>query len=235
MADETRDWLLYVACRRGRPEQLLPLAELRRYVDNHMQYADAPWLEWKIVSSQKEALRALRPTLPRLALIEIDTDQQRLQFCAALRERAPSLKMVAVGIVKALPIDLVDAVDAALCSPVDAAQVANVLAQLLDGDKGGALHLGVLHLDLAACTVLTPKGQYHMTPKTTALLHYLMTHPGQVLSRRDLMQNVWDTTFLGDTRTLDVHIRWLRERIEDDPSEPKRLTTVRGSGYRLLV
>ena len=46
------------------------------------------------------------------------------------------------------------------------------------------------------------------------------------------MQNVWHTDYVGDTRTLDVHIRWLREKIEDDPSNPKRIVTVRGVGYR---
>ena len=62
-----------------------------------------------------------------------------------------------------------------------------------------------------------------------------MNHHNQVLSRGELMQHVWDTNYLEDTRTLDVHIRWLRERIEDDPSEPRLLTTVRGRGYRLRL
>ncbi len=62
-----------------------------------------------------------------------------------------------------------------------------------------------------------------------------MNNGGEVVSRRRLMKDVWDTDYLGDTRTLDVHIRWLREKIEDHPSEPTLLRTVRGVGYRFEV
>jgi DNA-binding response OmpR family regulator len=184
------------------------------------------------VSSQKHALSALRPDPPRLALVEIDSDGQRLEFCAALRDRAHSIKIVAAGLTQPVTSPAVDAV---LCDPIDALQIAQVFTKLLAGYRTGILQVGFLSLDVDTCTLLTPKGQYHMTPKATALLQYMMTHHGQVLSRRELMENVWNTTFLGDTRTLDVHIRWLRERIEADPSEPKYLATERGRGYRLLV
>jgi DNA-binding response OmpR family regulator len=232
MADDKRNGLLYVACRRGRPENLISSNELRQCVDNYVQLSGAAWLEWKVVTSQKHALSALRPDPPRLVLVEIDVDGQRLEFCAALRERASSMKIVAVGVAKPVSSPCIDAV---LHLPVDTTQIADVFAKLLDGYKAGVLQVGFLSLDVDTRTLVTPKGQYHMTPKATTLLHYMMTHHGQVLSRRDLMENVWDTTFLGDTRTLDVHIRWLRERIENDPSEPQFLTTVRGRGYQLLL
>jgi hypothetical protein len=232
MADEKRNGLLYVACRRGRPEKLIPSTELRQSVDNCLQRDGAPRLQWKIVSNQKQALSALRPDPPRLALVEIDVDSQRLEFCAALRDRAPSMKIVAAGLSQPLVSPSVDAV---LCVPVDSLQIAQVFTQLLDGYRTGILQVGFLSLDVDTRTLITPKGQYHMTPKATTLLHYMMTHHGQVLSRSELMENVWNTTFLGDTRTLDVHIRWLRERIEADPSEPKHLTTERRRGYRLLL
>jgi DNA-binding response OmpR family regulator len=232
MADVKRNGLLYVACRRGRPEKLIPSTELREYVDHCLQQGSGAQFEWKVVSNQKHALAALRPEPPRLALVEIDVSNQRLEFCAALHERAPSLKIVAVGV---LPPTVTAAIDAVLYSPVDSNQVAGVFTKLLDAYRTGVLQVGLLSLDVDTRTLVTPKGQYHMTPKATALLHYLMTHHDQVLSRSALMENVWDTTFLGDTRTLDVHIRWLRERIEADPSDPKFLITVRGRGYRLRL
>jgi DNA-binding response OmpR family regulator len=232
MVDVKRNGLLYVACRRGRPEKLIPSTELREYVARCLQQDGSAQLEWKVVSNQKHALAALRPEPPRLALVEIDVDNQRLEFCAALRERAPSLKIVAVGV---LPPTATAAIDAVLCSPVDIDQIASVFTRLLDAYRAGVLQVGFLSLDVDTRTLVTPKGQYHMTPKATTLLHYLMTHHDQVLSRSALMENVWDTTFLGDTRTLDVHIRWLRERIEADPSDPKFLITVRGRGYRLRL
>ena len=62
-----------------------------------------------------------------------------------------------------------------------------------------------------------------------------MRHPNEVRTRRELMRNVWQTDYVGDTRTLDVHIRWVREAIEVDPGAPERLLTVRGVGYVLRV
>ena len=72
----------------------------------------------------------------------------------------------------------------------------------------------------------------HLTPKECRLLHLLMEYADEVLSRGTIMKEVWETDYLGDTRTLDVHIRWLREKLEDDPSHPRFIITVRGVGYR---
>lgn len=78
-------------------------------------------------------------------------------------------------------------------------------------------------------------GEQQLTPRQALLLAELMAYPNELISRQQLMQNVWQTDYLGDTRTLDVHVRWLRQAIEEDPSRPKRLVTVRGKGYMLRV
>ena len=91
---------------------------------------------------------------------------------------------------------------------------------------------GPLTLDTVKMTVTQSERVVKLTPKQTQLLTAFMRHPGQVLSRGLLIQDVWHTDYLGDTRMLDVHIRWLREKIEDDPSHPMLLRTVRGHGYR---
>ncbi|GIV85494.1 MAG: DNA-binding response regulator [Candidatus Roseilinea sp.] len=74
--------------------------------------------------------------------------------------------------------------------------------------------------------------EIYLNPKLSKLLQLFMQRQGEVLPRKFLMQQVWETDYLGDTRTLDVHIRWLREAIEDNPTEPMYLRTVRGQGYR---
>jgi DNA-binding response OmpR family regulator len=66
-----------------------------------------------------------------------------------------------------------------------------------------------------------------------ALLSAFIDQPGEVISRDQLFRNVWKTNYTGDTRTLDVHISWLRQAIEEDPRNPKLLVTVRGVGYKL--
>lgn len=69
-------------------------------------------------------------------------------------------------------------------------------------------------------------------PKEYELLVFLANHRGQVLSRETVLEKVWGWDYIGDSRTVDVHIRWLREKIEADPANPQRIITVRGAGYR---
>jgi len=73
------------------------------------------------------------------------------------------------------------------------------------------------------------------TPKEARLMAVLMQHPGQVVNRATLMREVWQTDYLGDTRTLDVHICLLRQKLEEDPTHPQLLLTQRGVGYQLNV
>jgi DNA-binding response OmpR family regulator len=75
------------------------------------------------------------------------------------------------------------------------------------------------------------RGEQRLTPKLAQLFQEFLRHPNKVVTRLQLMQNVWKTDYVGDTRTLDVHIRWVREVLEDDPGDPKLLQTVRGKGY----
>ncbi|MGC8827885.1 MAG: winged helix-turn-helix domain-containing protein, partial [Anaerolineae bacterium] len=71
-----------------------------------------------------------------------------------------------------------------------------------------------------------------LTKMEARLLEVFMRHPNKVLKRAFLMKEVWETDYIGDTRTLDVHVHWLRQKIEDDPSRPRLLRTIRGIGYR---
>ncbi|MFO7680227.1 MAG: response regulator transcription factor [Chloroflexota bacterium] len=79
------------------------------------------------------------------------------------------------------------------------------------------------------------KGEQRLTPKLAELLQEFLRHPNMVVTRVQLMQNVWKTDYVGDTRTLDVHIRWVREVIEQNPAKPDFLRTVRGKGYIFAV
>ena len=71
-----------------------------------------------------------------------------------------------------------------------------------------------------------------LKPKEFELLHFLALHRGKVLSREFILERVWGWAYIGDSRTVDVHVRWLREKIEPNPAQPKRIVTVRGAGYR---
>jgi two-component system phosphate regulon response regulator PhoB len=82
------------------------------------------------------------------------------------------------------------------------------------------------------CRVTVRGVEVNLSPKEFKLLELFMSYPRRVWSREQLIEQVWGADFLGDTKTVDVHIRWLREKLEEDPSQPEYLITVRGFGYR---
>ena len=94
------------------------------------------------------------------------------------------------------------------------------------------IYLGDLTLNLTRREVLLKGEPLFLKPKEFDLLLYFSRHRGQVLSRESILNQVWGWEFGGGSRTVDVHVRWLREKIEDDPATPIRLITVRGIGYR---
>jgi DNA-binding response OmpR family regulator len=94
------------------------------------------------------------------------------------------------------------------------------------------LEFGDLVLDLGRREVLLAEEPLSLKPKEYDLLLFLARHRGQVLTRDLILERVWGWDFSGGSRTVDVHVRWLREKIENDPAQPERIVTVRGAGYR---
>ena len=101
-------------------------------------------------------------------------------------------------------------------------------------DKG-LVKIDGMVLDVEKTSLFKNGKEVHLTPKETKLMAILMENVGQVVSRSELMQEVWNTEYLGDTRTLDVHICWLRQKIEDNPRIPELILTRRGQGYELRI
>lgn len=92
---------------------------------------------------------------------------------------------------------------------------------------------GDLRIDLNRFQVSVRGGEVELTPKEFELLRVLATHPGKVYSRDELLERVWGYEYAGDTRTVDVHVRHLRQKVEKDSSNPEYIETLRGIGYRL--
>jgi DNA-binding response OmpR family regulator len=100
--------------------------------------------------------------------------------------------------------------------------------------QSAPLQLGDLRIDLDRRQVLKGTEELALRYKEFELLSLLVQHMDEIVTRAVIFDKVWGTDWLGDMRTLDVHIRWLREKIEDDPSQPRYIQTVRGVGYRLV-
>jgi DNA-binding response OmpR family regulator len=99
----------------------------------------------------------------------------------------------------------------------------------------GPVRLGAVSVDLAGHRLLREGAELAVKPKAFELLAFLVRNPGQVFSRDQLLEKVWGYDYGGETRTVDVHVHWLRSAIEIDPSTPQYLQTVRGVGYVLRL
>ncbi len=119
--------------------------------------------------------------------------------------------------------------------PFSAKKLTNRIIRLLPAPDDEVLRAGDIVLNFKQRYVIRGKRESHLTPRQTRLLKVFMRHPGEVLSRVFLMKQVWETDYIDDTRTLDVHIHWVRKAIEEDPKSPVYLRTVRRAGYCFQV
>lgn len=102
-----------------------------------------------------------------------------------------------------------------------------------EGTITQVINVGKIEIDLSRHTVKNTGILLDLSHKEFDLLVFLARNRSQVFNREALLQKVWGYDYAGDTRTVDVHVRWLREKIEDDPQKPRLLITIRGVGYKL--
>ena len=179
-----------------------------------------------------QAVARLKEVSPSLVVINAASLRSTgLRICQSIREKDPKLPIILI-----LESDnevSKDAADAVLALPFTVQKLANRIKPLLPGDGKNVLHVGPIRLDLEKRRVRCLGKSTKLTPRLVTLLHLLMDKHGEVVEREPLFKKAWETNYTGDTRTLDVHISWLRRAIELDPDNPKLLKTIRGVGYRL--
>jgi DNA-binding response OmpR family regulator len=126
--------------------------------------------------------------------------------------------------------------DVLLFEPFTSRKLINSIERLLplSGDNG-TISCGPFLMDVSRRVLVANGQETQLTPKLAVLVELFLKHPGETLDRKTLMVQVWDTDYLGDTRTLDVHVRWIRQAIEPEPGKPRYLKTIRGVGYRLDI
>ncbi len=189
------------------------------------------------------ALRAAQEAQPNLVLLDLLLPGiDGLEVCRVLRRTSNvSIMMLTAKreeIDKVLGLEL--GADDYLTKPFSMRELlARVRAMLRRGDLNGqrdlpvpVLESGDLIVDLVRHEASRNQVPLHLKPREFDLLAFFMRHRGRAFDRERLLDQVWGYEFAGAGRTVDVHIRWLREKIEDEPSRPVRLTTVRGTGYR---
>jgi DNA-binding response OmpR family regulator len=156
-----------------------------------------------------------------------------IRICLSVRKKDAKIPIILI-VEKEKPGDS-ELADAVLALPFTVQKLVNRIKALLPGDGNNMVSAGPIRLDLENRRVRSLGKNTKLTPRLISLLQILMDKHGEVVEREALFKKVWDTNYTGDTRTLDVHISWLRRAIELDPDNPKFLKTIRGVGYRLDV
>ncbi len=188
------------------------------------------------VPTGKTAIETI--TKRRYDLVVVNAASMRTsgkRICRSIRERRGNLPILLIcdpeKVVKGTP----ECINTILVLPFTSRKLVNRIEPLLPGDEDRMIKAGQILLDPARNQVRCHGKKSTLTPRLVRLLNTLIESKGEVVEREDLFREVWLTNYTGDTRTLDVHISWLRQAIEKDPRNPQILKTIRGVGYRLDV
>ena len=189
-----------------------------------------------------QALEAARAERPDLVLLDVMLPgMDGVEVCRQIRTSSTvpiimlTAKTAEVDKVVGLEVGADDYVTKPFGSRELVARVkANLRRVQMQADHADEERLaaGDVAIDTGSRRVTVAGRDVTLSPKEFDLLKVLVNHAGRVLGRDVLLNTVWGQDFFGDTRTLDVHIRWLREKIEDNPGKPLRIETVHGVGYR---
>ncbi|MFL5818339.1 MAG: response regulator transcription factor [Conexibacter sp.] len=203
------------------------------------------------VATAAGALETAARIAPDLVLLDLTLpDGDGREVCRELRRRGdvPIVMLTARGTETDRIVGLELGADDYVVKPFSGAEVIARIRAVLRRTGGGAgataqgngvpeevLHVGPLELDAAARRARLAGEELQLSRKEMDLLVRLMRDAGRVVSREDLMTDVWDVNWFGSTKTLDVHVGWLRRKLGDDPAAPRFIHTVRGVGFRFAA
>lgn len=211
------------------------------FVEKDVTTADllVPSLERKgyqvsVSASQRQALSRLRATPPDVLVVDMASfGGSGYGVCSAVRGHLPGVPTVVL--VDKAHAGILAGAEAYMTPPFTSRKLLYRIKILADKLTRRELTAGPLTLDPDTRLLTQGEKVIQLRPKEAALLALFMRNQGKVLNRPEIIRQVWETDYVGDTRTLSVHIRWLRLKIEPDPNHPRFLRTVRGVGYRFEV
>jgi DNA-binding response OmpR family regulator len=196
---------------------------------------------YEVVEAEDGEVGLERAREAALDLVVLDVMLPKLDgltLCRILRResRVPIILLTARGTETDKIIGLESGADDYVVKPFSLGELlARVRAGLRRGrspEPATELNSADLRLDLLSRRAFLEGSELELAPREFELLATLMRNRGAVLTRDLLLASVWGDDYVGDSRTVDVHIRWLRQKIEQDPSQPQRIVTLRGVGYR---
>ena len=206
------------------------------------EYLAGEGFQASTAESGSKALKLFYQERPDLLILDVMMPgMDGWEVCARIRELAdtPIIMLTALGGEGDRVAGLETGADDYLAKPFGMRELLARVRALLrrsgpraQPDLGPTMILtGDLEIDRERREIRKAGVLTHLKPKEYELLLFFVQHPGRVFSREQILDEVWGYDFYGGPRTVDVHVRWLRQKVEDDPGQPTRIRTVRGSGY----
>ena len=187
-------------------------------------------LDVHVVSSGREAAIFLRAHTPDLCCLDISTLRGNPHnMLKRLQRSSPGTAFIVIS--TGPPQTALPQADGHLRKPFTTRTFKARMQQALEQRAKDVVRAGPFELDVRLRRLVAPKGTFHLTRVETRLMREFLTHPEEVLARAYLVKAVWQTEYMDDTRTLDVHVHWLRKKIEPDIATPRYLVTVHRVGY----
>ena len=185
------------------------------------------------VNTGKEALETLSERKPDVIIVDAASMRTTgSRICKTIKSKYPSLPLILINTPSDLPTNEIVA-DIQLIHPFTIRKLENRIIPYTPFDGDNLLKAGPIQLDMERQVIRCNKKEEHVTPRMANLLKMLMDQKGKVIDREKLFSKIWNTNYTEDTRSLDVHINWLRKIIEKNPKNPQLLLTERGKGYKL--
>lgn len=187
-----------------------------------------------VADSVRQATSRIRAWQPDLLIVDVPSFGRRgYEVCETIRNKLAEVRTILL--LEQGHAAAGSSADAFMTRPYSTRSLLHRVKKLAEGLVPHELCAGGLTFDPDSRILHNRDVSHYLRPKEATLLQLFMRNAGRVLSRREIMHHIWETDYIDDTRTLSVHIRWLREKIEQDPHRPRIIRTVRGVGYRFEI
>lgn len=219
----------------SRKTRILWAGKRRADIPSFVPNLEARGYKVTFVTTGKDAVLKLNRIKPDVMVVDAASMRTTgSRICKSVQAKGSSVPIILINSPDNLPTNEIVA-DVQLVHPFTIRKLENRIIPFSPGDGDEILKAGPIHLDMDRQVIRCNGKEEHVTPRMAELLKMMIKQKGVVLDRRKMFSRIWKTDYTEDTRSLDVHINWLRKIIEEDPDNPKLIHTIRGKGYKLVL
>ena len=217
----------------SRKTRILWAGKRRADIPSFVPNLEAKGYKVTFVTTGKDALLKLNRAKPDVMIVDAASMRTTgSRICKSVQAKHSTIPIILINSPDNLPTNEIVA-EIQLILPFTIRKLENRIIPFSPGDGDEIIKAGPIHLDMDRQVIRCNRKEEHVTPRMAELLKMMIKQKGVMLDRKKMFSRIWKTDYTEDTRSLDVHINWLRKIVEIDPDKPKLILTIRGKGYKL--